>query len=173
MENDTEKLIEEQLGKLPVSLRKAIEVVPWKSSIKEIAVSNKLTLEQTETLERETMFILYGFENPQDYIGNMVRELGIGEEIATTIAEAVNEKVFKVIALKVDELNKPAQPLSVSKTPEIPPANLPMVEPASAQGSEPPARQGLASSGLDKPKMAPVPDYRYPGGKDPYREPLQ
>jgi len=187
--NEEEKIIQEQLQKLPENLRKAIEAVPWKSSVKEIAITNKLSFEQVATVERETMFILYGFENPDDYVGNLMREVQIDENTAVTIATEVNEKIFKAIALKIDESTKPQPPAAQPVAPETPPANLPMVEPAFAQGSVmvkkgevahnvAPATSEVGSKNqevrmgeTEKPKM-PTPTVHYPGGQDPYREPL-
>ena len=87
----------------------------------------------------------------------------------------MNEKIFKAI-----------ETVSV---PEIIPPNLPVVEPDFAQGSVM-VKKGEVAHDIahiepttnnlqpttdnikpEKPKM-PVPDYRYPNGKDPYREPL-
>lgn len=153
MNEDNEKLIQEQFSKLPEDLRKTIESVPWKSSIKEIAQQNNLSPEQSESLERESMFILYGFESPNDYIANLVREVAIPEETAIAIAETVNERIFKVIESKIDGgENKPAAE-----------HNLPMVEPGEVAHDVP---------HVEKPKIVAVPDYRYPDGKDPYHEPL-
>ncbi|MEK7227525.1 MAG: hypothetical protein AAB641_01375 [Patescibacteria group bacterium] len=161
--NEEEKLIEEQLKKLPPSLQKAIEAVPWKSSIKEIALLNKLTLEQVPVVERETMFILYGFENPDDYIGNLMREAQISEDTAISIAEAVNERIIKAIALKVDEFDKPKAT-----------DNPPMVEKGEVAHDVASATSEVSSKKYEVreegPKVA-VPDYRY-DGKDPYREPI-
>ncbi|MEK7461449.1 MAG: hypothetical protein AAB586_00020 [Patescibacteria group bacterium] len=169
--NETEKLIEEQLKKLPPSLQRAIHTVPWKASVQEIGKANALDAEQIVSLEQETMFIIYAFEPPTDYIANIVREMGISEDIASKIAESVADKIFDPILQKNDELEKTIKTESVApvSVPEIPPIILPM----------PPARQDLASSGqgvkaeipTPTPKVS-LPDYRYPDGKDPYREPL-
>ncbi|MDP3874912.1 MAG: hypothetical protein Q8Q22_00110 [bacterium] len=167
--NETDKLIEEQFKTLSTNLQQAINAVPWKSSVKEIALLNKMSLEQTETVERETMFIIYGFENPDDYIGNLMRETQIDEETATAIAEATNEKIFKIIALKIEELEKQKPSTSASSVPEIAPTNLPMVEKGETAYSVPHVEQPNASPAQPK---VPLPDYRYQDGKDPYREPL-
>lgn len=156
--NEEEKLIKEQFNKLPANLQKAINTVPWKSSVKEVALLNKLSFEQVAVVERETMFIIYGFENPSDYIANLVREAQIDEVTATTIAEMVNEKIFKIISQKVEEFDK--------SKPETPHENLPMVEPGEVAHEVPHVEQPKTG----KPQMVQTPNYA--GGKDPYREPL-
>ena len=185
--NETDKLIENQLKRLPENLQKAINAVPWKVSINGIALLNNLKVEQVEIIERETMFIIYGFENPEDYIVNMVREAQIDESIATKIAETANERIFKVISQKIDALEKQQPSVSVTSTPEIHPENLPMVEkgevvhevPHVEHSAVPPTTPPVSTIPTTPPPpkakpepQAPLPDYRYPGGKDPYREPL-
>lgn len=173
--NETDKLIEEQRKTLPLNLQRAIDAVPWKALVQEIGKANTLDAEQIVSLEQETMFIIYGFENPNDYVSNIAREVGISEEAAYTIAESIVAQIFDPI-LKKSEENETvvATPASV---PEIPPVNLPMVERGEVAHDVPhveqpkaqpvqPARQDLAG-----PKV-PLPDYRYEEGKDPYREPL-
>ena len=173
MSEETDKLITEQFDRLPKELQTALNTVPWKSSVKEIALLNKLSLEQVAIVERETMFILYGFENPEDYIGNMVREAQIDKATSTAIAEAVNEKIFKVIA---EQINK--QPAEKPSVPNVIHNNLPMVEEGEKTHDVPHVESTInnkePTKEPEKPKLAiPTPDYRYPGGKDPYREPLK
>ena len=191
--NEEDKLIQEQLQKLPPELQKAIELVPWKSSVKEIAISNDLSFEQVEIVERETMFIIYGFENPADYVENIMREVGIDEETATRIAEAVDEKILKLINQKTEGVSETPQ---AAPTPtEVAPPNLPVLEPDFAQ-SNVVVKEGEKAHDVPamkeeekapeptllnpepeqpiKPRVSlSVPDYRYPSGKDPYREPIE
>ncbi|MBX4181523.1 hypothetical protein KW807_01500, partial [Candidatus Parcubacteria bacterium] len=176
--NEDNKLIQDQFSKLPPELQKAIQTVPWKSSIKEIALLNDLNFEQVSLVERETMFVIYGFENPADYIGNLVREVHVEEEVATTIAGAVNEKIFNLISLKAEEFSNPQVAASSTPMPEVAPANLPMVEPGeiahTVQHVEGQSTINNKQSMPPEPKkeaipLAKIPDYRYKGGKDPYR----
>ena len=175
--NETDRLIEEQLKTLPPNLRQAIGSVPWKALVQGIGKANALDAEQIASLEQETMFIIYAFEPPEDYIANIIKEVKISEDTAYTIAESVVGKIFDPISQKSEEYETNIAPTSV---PEIPPANLPMVEEGEVAHTIPhvqPARQDLAGSDLagsqikSEPKVS-LPDYRYEGGKDPYREPL-
>jgi hypothetical protein len=175
--NETEKIIKEQLNKLPANLRKAILTVPWEISVEKIGKANNLDEKQITSLERETLFVLCGFEQPEDYIENIMREVGIPEEMTYKIAETVNEKVFGPIT----DNSREADTIS-SMILEIGPEIHPMIEKGEVAHEVPhaelvqPARQGLAGSGLagsPGPKNVSLPDYRYPGGKDPYREPLK
>jgi hypothetical protein len=177
---------EEKLKTLPEAMQKAINIVPWKSSVKEIALLNRLGLEQVASVERETMSVIFGLSSPDDYVKSIIRETGIDEKTAAAIAGAVKVKIFDAIARKAEELEKqgPEQIASVpavssSSLPEIAPNNLPMVEkgetahdvPHLEQTSD--GKQPMPPIKQEPPAQQPPPDYRYPNNKDPYREPLK
>ena len=176
--NEQEKLIEEQKKTLTPNLLRAIDTVPWKTLVQEIGKVNTLNAEQIVSLEQETMFIIYAFEPPEDYIANMIREIGLSEDVASSIAESVAGKIFDPI------MNVIETPDGVkSDVPQVIHNNLPMVEkgevahtvphveplvpPTPSVTTTPPQPQTKP-----EPKVS-LPDYRYPGGKDPYREPLK
>lgn len=176
---EEEKIIQNQVSKLPTEVRAAINTVPWKDLVKEIAAAGDLSQEQAKILETETTLIVCGFENPADYIKNIIREVSLDEETATITAEQVNERILKAISDKVEEIKNG------------PVANLPMVEPGEvAHPTSPEASQGQGEvphvesqpttddqqptieTQQEKPAQAPL-SSRYPGGVDPYREPLE
>src|SRR3989344_7016317 len=105
--NEQDKLIEEQLKTLPPNLQQAINAVPWKSLVQEIGKQNNFSDEQIASLEQETMFVIYEFENPVDYPTNIIRELNISEKMAYAIVESVTNKIFDPILKKIDEYEKP------------------------------------------------------------------
>ena len=173
--NEEKKIIQEQFQKLPPELQKVLGEVPWKSLINEIAGRHSLNPEQMETIEMETMFILYGFENPDDYMANMTRETGIAEDLAYAIANEVNEKIFKLISAKVGEIGK-QQPTS-TPIPELKSENLPMVEKGETVHEVPhveaPNPKPQIPTNIQVPKEEKIPiKNAYAGGQDPYREPL-
>jgi len=181
--NETDKLIEEQLKKLPPNLQRAINAVPWKALVQEIGKTNVLDVEQIVSLEQETMFIIYAFESPKDYLANIMREVRISEDTALNIAESVADKIFNPILQKSEGSEKTIKtktesPAPVS-APEIPPVNLPMVEQNEGVHDVPHVepttdnRQSTTSTIKQEPQpQVPLPNYRYPNNKDPYREPL-
>ncbi|MBI1974532.1 MAG: hypothetical protein HYS51_01625 [Candidatus Zambryskibacteria bacterium] len=185
MEQDTDKLIKEQFKTLPQNLRRAIEAVPWKTLVQQIGKENGLDSEQIESLERETMFIIYAFEPVEDYVTNIIREVNISEEAAGTIAQSVGEKILDYISKQAEEFEKENTKPAV---PEIKPDIHPMtrlpapeaagnggqVEPGEAAHDVPhqqPTISDRQHATNSTPKVS-VPDYRYPHGKDPYREPI-
>lgn len=194
MDQETQKLVDEQFKKLPENLQKAINLVQWKPLVKEVAKESQLSEDQVETLERETMFIIYGFEKPDDYINNLMRELNIDEDKALDIAEKVNTKVFQKISLEADK--EVVTPIKIQKPsiPEVKPDIHPMIEegervhdvphveqkppqpapkpapaPQPAKVPEPPKK---VEPEAKKPLVS-TPNYHYPAGKDPYREPIE
>ncbi|OHA89603.1 MAG: hypothetical protein A3C70_02505 [Candidatus Zambryskibacteria bacterium RIFCSPHIGHO2_02_FULL_43_14] len=172
--NETDKLIAEQLKTLPPSLQQAISAVPWKALVQEIGKANTLDTEQIVSLEQETMLVVYGLENPNDYVSNIIKEVGVSEEVAYTIAGSVVDKIFEPILRKSEEFEKSVTPaITPVSAPATPPANLPMVEAGEVAHEVPHIEQTTPIPAPQKPEpKASLPDYRYEQGKDPYREPL-
>src|SRR3989344_2320766 len=175
MENDTNKLIKEQLKTLPQNLQRAIAAVPWKTLVEQIGKENGLNSEQLESLERETMFIIYAFEPAEDYITNIIREVNISEEVAGTIAQSVAEKILDYISKQADEFGNEVKK---EETPAIAADIHPMIEPGETVHTVPHVEQKVnppvpeIKPEVKKPEVS-IPDYRYGKGKDPYREPLK
>lgn len=195
MENETDRLIEEQFKTLPFSMRQAIRLMHWKDLARNIAVSNGLDLDQTESFVQETMLILYAFENPENYIPNLMNSLGVSEEKASDIAESAVKRIFNPIMERAEELDTPTQnahsnksDLEVSNLPEIAPeihpspieqevkSPAPVINdiPITSIKELPQAmvRRNWKTDMEELEKKISVPDYRYQG-QDPYREPLQ
>jgi hypothetical protein len=103
MNEEQNKIIEEQFKTLSKSLQRAIAVSPWRNLIEEIAKANSLTPEQTEILERETLFVLYGFEPATDYIANIISELNIPINLAEKIAGEASDRIFEPIVTQKEE----------------------------------------------------------------------
>lgn len=193
MENETEKLIQEQLTKLPARLRGAIEATPWKPLVQEIGKENGLDPEQLSSLEQETMLIIYAFEPPESFVENIKNEAGVTEETALILAESIAEKIFDPILKKVGELRKEgSMPEKQSGgLPEIPPEDLPaivqnekvheVVNPLTTNNPEqqaniadnfqPPTNPEPQKVAEKRPEISQKPS-SYPSGQDPYREPL-
>lgn len=172
--NEQEKLIAEQLKTLPPNLRQAIETVSWKALVQEVGKVNALDAEQITSLEQETMFIIYAFEPPEDYIANIVREVGISEGLASIIAESIAEKVFKPILEKSESQQKAPTPENLPvgpSVPEIAPEMHPAIESGETAHDVPRAEPTIEEQ-MKVPPPPPPPDYQYEPGKDPYREPI-
>lgn len=119
MEQDTTKLIDEQLKSLPQSLQRAIALTEWRVITKNIATANNLDASKSENLETETMLVMYGFENQNDFPSNVARELEIDQVRADMIAREINEQVFTAVLDKANELESQKEGETLqSATPE-------------------------------------------------------
>lgn len=94
MENNTDKLIQDQFNSLPADVKEAISRVPWKARVQDIAKREGLNAEQSTSLETETMLTLYGFVAPDSYIGNITTEVGVEEEQAERISKLVTDEII-------------------------------------------------------------------------------
>ncbi|MDB5194227.1 MAG: hypothetical protein JWN50_241 [Parcubacteria group bacterium] len=127
MENETDKVIQDQFDSLPLDVKEAIGRVPWKARLRDIAKREGLKAEQADTLETETMLILYGFLEPDTYLSSLTSQVGVGEEQAERISELVAneiitdiEKQFEMIDALApkDTTPKMAGPAPVASTPQ-------------------------------------------------------
>jgi hypothetical protein len=190
MEQDPNKLIEEQFNSLPDSLQSALKGVPWKDEVSRIASSNALSSEQAFALEEETLFVLYGLEAPEDYIANLVSEALITEDQAIIISDIIAERVFEPIMSKAEELSlsglkhegdsenlpkvapeihpMPIKETGLSASSQAVPALTPTTETNSPNTAMNQIRSWKTDT--EQGKAVDIPDYRYPDDVDPYRE---
>lgn len=189
--DETNQLIENQKKTLPPKLVEAIETIPWEPSLQKIGVENNLTADQIEILKRETMLVLYGFENPINFTENIAREVGLTEMIAASISDLIWQRVMEPINQKADDENS-AETKYAQIVPEIATEIHPVIKEgeivhdvthveSTIDNKQLVERQPLQSTSeiqhpASKPsepeKKVSLPDYRYPKGTDPYREPL-
>ena len=101
--------------------------MPWKVFVQEVGKANALDPEQITLLEQESMLVIYGFEDPRDFINNISKEVGVDDTLATTLADDIATKVLKPIEQKVSGQQSEQKPPQGSVTkqaprvPEIPP----------------------------------------------------
>ncbi|MBX4198841.1 hypothetical protein KW800_01005 [Candidatus Parcubacteria bacterium] len=104
MEQDTDKLIQEQFKTLPQPVQRAISLTPWRKLTRGISIMNGLDEAKADSLETETMLIIYSFDSDDNFAANIARELGIDMSKAVTLAKEIEDKVFAVILAKATEL---------------------------------------------------------------------
>ena len=157
------------MKKLPLGIVNAINSVPWMEKVRSIAKTNNLDKNQEELFVTETTIVVFGIESPTKYPINLAENVGLSDDIVIKISKEVDEQIITPIMKAVTEK------VSVTTTP---PANLPMVEKGEVAHDVAPATSEVGSKKQEvssKPEQAKVslPDYRYPGGQDPYREPTK
>lgn len=105
MDQETQKIIAEQMKKLPKDVIEAIISVDYKTKLQEITHRQKLLIDQAGKLEMETTLVMIGLEPLSDYIANIQRELEITNIRAKEIAMDVSENIFKPIRDSLQKMN--------------------------------------------------------------------
>lgn len=121
MDPNQQKLIDDQLKTLPVQLQRAITLTPWRDLVRVVAKNNNLDAGKSESLEMETMLVIYGFEPQGDFSKNLMRELSIDPGRAGMIARNINDSVFSVVLKKANDLLALDQKDTLQSTPNIKP----------------------------------------------------
>jgi len=105
MDEETQKIIDEQLKRLPKDVKEAIISVDYKAKLQEIVKRQKLLIDQAGKLETETSLIMIGLEPLTDYINNLQKELNVSALRAKEISLDVSENIFKPIRDSLQMMN--------------------------------------------------------------------
>jgi hypothetical protein len=105
MDSEIEKIITEQMKKLPEDVVAAIISVDYKTKLQDVVKRQKLLIDQIGKLEMETTLVMLGLETVADYPANLERELGINSLRAKEIALDISENIFKPIRDSLKKMN--------------------------------------------------------------------
>lgn len=155
MENETEKIIEEQIEKLPKEIIDFILSGGWNTNIVEIGSLYNLSREEIIAFKREVLLVLVGLTHPDEFSEVLAREVGLQGAVLEAIVKNVEEKIFapilptlidffekenvKMTEEVVEEVPAPINEETLfapvptptrtwEKTPDIAPNNLPTVD---------------------------------------------
>jgi len=107
MTEKLKKIAQEEIMKLPKEAQEAINSFEWGNAIEEIGKKLLLSEEEINDLQTETLLVLVGLENGNDYSQNIEDNIGTSKEEAKKIAEDVFQKIFTPINdLIVDNIKK-------------------------------------------------------------------
>ena len=106
MDQETEKIIADQMKNLPKDVLAAITSVDYKTKLQEITQRQKLLIDQAAKLEMETTLVMIGLEPLADYVGNLQREMEIPIVRAKEISLDVSENIFKPIRESLRAMNE-------------------------------------------------------------------
>lgn len=109
MDEETKKIIDEQMAKLPDDVKEAILSVDYKVKLEEITKRQRLLIDQAGKLEMETTLVMIGLEPLADYVSNLQREMNIPVMRAKEIAFDVSENIFKPIRESLQKMNEGAE----------------------------------------------------------------
>ena len=93
----------ERFAKLPPSVQGAITSADVEAHLRELAKTQQLHLDQWDLLENEVMLTLLGLAKSSELKQNIMKEVGVSDEVATVLAGDIAEYVFKPIR---DELER-------------------------------------------------------------------
>ncbi|MEX0919272.1 MAG: hypothetical protein WDZ64_00800 [Parcubacteria group bacterium] len=120
--NEQNKLIQQYFEKLPKNYQEVITNSKWELDVQKISLSNNIDSNKIDDLKIEVKLVLYGIEDAEDFIENIIREVQLTNTEAVTISQAINDEIFKPIMVKAKELE------NQSFTPEQKLSNTPIKE---------------------------------------------
>ncbi|MFZ2484610.1 MAG: hypothetical protein WAX80_01100 [Minisyncoccia bacterium] len=139
-----------------------------------------LNQDQENLADSEILYTMYCLQSLDEAISNITKLSGKDLNSLSKLKSVIQDNIlskYKIDIKEFIEANK-LEPVATLSVPEIAPDNLPMVEKGEVAHSVPHVEQTTHDSrqttNQEQPKVqTPLPDYRYPDSKDPYREPLK
>lgn len=175
------KEIEQRFNELPKSVQDIILNSGWEKTTRSIVEKYNLRIDQGAEIERETMFIMFGFDKPQNFINNISKQAKLDEKTAIDIAVEINDQVFskirtgveKVVPTKEQRFEEVNPTESLESREEI----LKQIEEVDSEGTkveDKPSENNVTQE--EKPKTGieerlEKPQVSQPS--DPYREPIE
>lgn len=97
MNDKLRKSFEEQLVYLPEINQQALKSFDWATELLSIGKNYGLHIDQLEDLQIETMLVLVGLVQPEEYANELIMRLAISPSEANRIIEQVNDRIFTPI----------------------------------------------------------------------------
>lgn len=129
MDNETQKIFEEQLLKLPQEVVAFLSTASWNDELDSISSLYNLNDDQTTNLKREVALVLAGLVHPNAISSNLEQEAGINGAVLEAVVAAVEKKIFaSVRTALVDFVEK--EEAAIDATPATPEEAAVPTEPA-------------------------------------------
>ena len=161
--------IAERFKSLPKVVQDAISSADVQEHLRKLADSQKLHIDQWQLLENEVMLTLLGFQATDELKDNIKREVGVSDEVASSLSTDISKIVFEPIRDHL-ESNLEQSEAQAADTKSAPIAAAPAVAPATPPPAPPTVRVERApisaayKAGEPSTARASIED-------DPYREP--
>lgn len=133
---DFEKVMHERFAQLPPSVQAAITSADVETHLRELAKTHQLHLDQWNLLENEVMLTLLGLQQMSQLKENIVKEVGVSEQVATELANDIAQNVFKPIRDELEKLLEHSTPQS-GTPPQTPGPNAPTTTPDATKTATP------------------------------------
>ncbi|MBM3260829.1 hypothetical protein FJY93_00225 [Candidatus Kaiserbacteria bacterium] len=101
---DFEKVMHERFAQLPPSIQAAITSADVETHLRELAKTHQLHLDQWNLLENEVMLTLLGLQQMSQLKDNIMKEVGVSDQVATELANDITQNVFQPIRDELEQL---------------------------------------------------------------------
>lgn len=134
-QNDVEKQIEARLAELPQEVRDAVLSADLPAQLQEIGRRNNLHIDQIGKLQDETMLVMLGFFDLDQFDEQLSQQLGIPPQAAAVLAQDVNEHIFMPIRqfMKGATNEQSVVPPAPPSPPVMPTAEATLTQPTTAK----------------------------------------
>lgn len=171
--------------KLPDDVREAYFSVDTGDILQAIGKEKGLNVEKFGILADETGLLMLGLTRPTDFTSHLADRLEIDKEKAKEIAQEINVKVFSKIRDSLRQMHNPAPQPEPEKDSEKPISTVPhiinplptakdMPEEKIIPTPEPETAKTIFEERTKEEIFRSKPEItKYPGGVDPYKEPIE
>jgi hypothetical protein len=101
--------ITKHIQALPPKLKAAIASIEMQKPLEEIRQKYGLMLDQASTLETETVLVAIGVEPGEEFVDNIIKNVGLNEIDAISIAKEINAKIFEKIKERIKKGEGPSE----------------------------------------------------------------
>lgn len=167
-EQELEKIIDEHIDSVPSAIKEYLASDSFPQVFRDIIANQHLHIDTAYEVEVQTILLLLGLKNPQDYVTGL-QEAGLSKEQALAVTKEINEKVMTPIFESYKEPKKETVSVNpfaheiASETPEIVPP-----EPEEEVVPTPPEQPPIPTTPPAEEKKI---EKKY--AIDPYREPIE
>jgi hypothetical protein len=92
-----QQIVQDQLDILPDSVREAVDSQEWRRKIYDIGRKYSLKIDQLGALEQSTYYTMIGLIPSSQYISELVNQVGVGRDVASSLAKEIDDGVFEDI----------------------------------------------------------------------------
>jgi len=111
MENDTNKIIEEQLNSLPDALRNTILNSGWEKKVHDLAKKHQLHIDQEGDLVNETFLVLLGLELAKNFQQNLIGNMHVDQTTAEALVNEIGAEIFAQIREHLQNIEAQEEPV--------------------------------------------------------------
>jgi len=92
-----QQIVQDQLDILPESVREAVDSQDWRRKVYDIGRKYSLKIDQLGALEQSTYYTMIGLIPSSQYISELVNQVGVGRDVASSLAKEIDDGVFEDI----------------------------------------------------------------------------